>query len=97
MVTPSTKSGAEAAGIAPLDQARALGRDAWEALLVAHYLRSDGPFGSTPLQSLDATPVELANATSFDGLDPENAKRVIAQGLAVAWVTVELPGRFHRG
>lgn len=75
MVTPSTKSGAVAAGIAPLDQARALGRDAWEALLVAHYLRSDGPFGSTPLQSLDATPVELANATSFDGLDPENAKR----------------------
>lgn len=82
MVTLSTKSGAEAAVLSPLDRARVLGRDAWEALLVAHYLRSDGPFGSTPMQSLDATPVELTNATSLDGLDPEDAKKSFLRSFA---------------
>ncbi len=75
MVTSSTKPAAETAEASPLDRARALGKDAWESLLVDHYLRSDGPFGSAPLQSLDATPIELANCTLLEGLDPEDAKK----------------------
>ena len=56
-------------------------------LLVNHFLRSDGPFGSAPLQSLDATPIELANATSLDGLDPEDAKKCFLGSFAPTNVT----------
>ena len=40
----------------------------WEARLVAHYLRSDGPYGGAPLSWLDATPGEIAAAVDFANL-----------------------------
>jgi hypothetical protein len=48
--------------------------EAWERLLVLHYLRTDGPFGTAPLRWIDATPIELARATRIEGIDPEVAK-----------------------
>jgi hypothetical protein len=74
-MTEFVNIGAETTNISASDRARALSKDAWESLLVNHYLRADGPFGSAPLRSLDATPVELARATLLEGLDPEDAKR----------------------
>src|SRR5262245_57451794 len=35
----------------------------WETALARHYLRSDGPFGASPLSYIDATPEQLALAT----------------------------------
>ncbi len=35
---------------------------------MAHYLRSDGPFGGAPLSFLDATPAEIATASGIDGI-----------------------------
>ncbi|MDB5963479.1 MAG: protein of unassigned function [Massilia sp.] len=53
----------------------ALGQEAWEELLVRHYLRSDGPYGGAPLRSIDATPLELARATCLDAITPEASRR----------------------
>ena len=46
----------------------------WEKCLALHFLRSDGPFGSLPFRSLDATPMELARSTLLDGISAETAK-----------------------
>lgn len=40
----------------------------WENRLVAHYLRSDGPYGGAPLSWLDATPGEIAAAANLANL-----------------------------
>ena len=61
--------------------------DAWERLLVLHYLRTDGPFGTTPLQWIDATPIELARATRIEGIDPEVAKASFLATFSNAYVT----------
>lgn len=45
----------------------------WETLLTAHYLRSDGPFGASPIRSIDATPRELARAASEFQISDEKA------------------------
>ncbi len=37
----------------------------WERLLTEHYLHADGPFGSSPLTYIDATPAELAVAADL--------------------------------
>jgi hypothetical protein len=74
-VTESANVEVEMAKVSASNRARTLSKDAWESLLVDHYLRADGPFGSAPLRSLDATPVELAHSTLLEGLDPEDAKR----------------------
>ncbi|MPY76168.1 MAG: hypothetical protein GEU87_18140 [Alphaproteobacteria bacterium] len=49
--------------------------EAWEERLVAHYLRSDGPFGGVPLTFLDATPAELASASGIGGISELAAQR----------------------
>jgi hypothetical protein len=51
-----------------------LSPEEWEARLVAHYLRSDGPFGGTELAWLDATPAELAIACGIDGISDAEAQ-----------------------
>ncbi|SOB74734.1 hypothetical protein SAMN04488490_0260 [Marinobacter sp. LV10R510-11A] len=43
----------------------------WEECLQHHYLRTDGPSGSTPLDSLDATPSELRTAAGLEDLSDE--------------------------
>jgi hypothetical protein len=53
-----------------------LSADDWERRLVAHYLRSDGPSGGTPLIFLDATPAELAIASEIDGIGDVEAQQV---------------------
>src|ERR1700738_3081870 len=87
MVTESANGGAETTGTSASRRTRALSKDAWESLLVNHYLRADGPFGSAPLQSLDATPTELARATLLEGLDPEDAKRCFLGSFSPTKVT----------
>ena len=51
-----------------------MGHDVWEKLLVAHYLRSDGPFGDAQLRSIDATPPELVKASRDERMTAEAAK-----------------------
>src|SRR5260370_577341 len=41
--------------------------EAWENCLTEHYLRSDGPYGGTPITFIDATPEELAAASGQHG------------------------------
>ena len=43
----------------------------WEECLQSHYLRTDGPSGSAPLVSLDATPSELRSAAGLEDLSDE--------------------------
>lgn len=43
----------------------------WERCLQDHYLRSDGPAGDTPLNSIDATPSELRLASGLDDLSDD--------------------------
>ncbi|PCM45949.1 hypothetical protein [Marinobacter sp. ANT_B65] len=43
----------------------------WAECLQDHYLRTDGPSGSTPLDSLDATPSELRTAAGLEDLSDE--------------------------
>ncbi|PFG54304.1 hypothetical protein ATG98_3525 [Marinobacter sp. LV10R520-4] len=43
----------------------------WEECLQHHYLRTDGPMGNTPLDSLDATPSELRSAVGLEDLSDE--------------------------
>ena len=83
--------------------------EAWERLLVLHYLRTDGPFGTAPLRWIDATPIELARATRIEGIDPEVAKAsflstflneyvtrdVFRGGRVPKPVSVETPGYFR--
>jgi hypothetical protein len=83
--------------------------DAWERLLVLHYLRTDGPFGTAPLRWIDATPIELARATRIEGFDPEVAKSSFLSTFTNEYVTrdvfrggrvpkpasVETPGYFR--
>lgn len=52
----------------------------WEKSLQNHYLRTDGPYGSTPLTTLDATPSELRFAA---GLDEYSDEEVIKAFLSV--------------
>lgn len=49
-------------------------QDAWEIRLTRHFLRSDGPYGGTPLTHIDATPQELAKAVGRPDADPEAVK-----------------------
>lgn len=43
----------------------------WAECLQDHYLRTDGPSGNTPLDSLDATPSELRTAAGLEDLSDE--------------------------
>lgn len=43
----------------------------WERCLQDHYLRSDGPAGDTPLNSIDATPSELRLASGLEDLSDD--------------------------
>jgi len=56
-------------------------------LLVLHYLRTDGPFGTAPLRWIDATPIELARATRIEGIDPEMAKASFLSTFSNEFVT----------
>ncbi len=51
----------------------------WEDRLTAHYLRSDGPLGSSPLLFVDATPLEIGSAAGLGGTDTEVQKTFLAQ------------------
>lgn len=68
--------------------------EAWERLLVLHYLRTDGPFGTAPLRWIDATPIELAHATRIEGIDPEVAKASFLSTFTNEYVTRDV---FRRG
>jgi hypothetical protein len=70
-----------------------LNPDEWEARLVAHYLRSDGPFGGSPLAWLDATPAELAIASGLDGLSDSQAQAAFLKQFQRAVVQWWLDGR----
>lgn len=61
--------------------------------LVAHYLRSDGPFGGAPLTWLDATPAELAIACAIDGLRDGGAQEAFLAQFDRASVSDCLTGR----
>ncbi|WP_163009208.1 hypothetical protein [Pseudomonas viridiflava] len=68
------------------------GKD-WEKCLTDHYLRSDGPYGGSPITFLDATPVELA-AASDRGWGPEEATRAFLAHFNIATVQGWLGGRY---
>ncbi len=66
----------------------------WEKILVEHYLRSDGPSGSTPLTFVDATPAEIATATGIENLDEDLAQRAFlahfSRGAIRSWLSGSL-------
>ncbi|MGN7754686.1 hypothetical protein [Sinorhizobium sp. 22678] len=66
----------------------------WEKILVEHYLRSDGPSGSTPLTFVDATPAEIATATGFENLNEDLAQRAFlthfSRGAVRSWLSGSL-------
>jgi len=68
------------------------GKD-WEKCLTDHYLRSDGPYGGSPITFLDATPVELA-AASGRGWEPEDAARAFLAHFNTAAVQGWLGGKY---
>jgi hypothetical protein len=53
--------------------------EAWENLLTEHYLRSDGPYGGTPITFIDATPEELAAASGQYGRAEEASESFLQQ------------------
>lgn len=72
------------------------GKD-WEKCLTDHYLRSDGPYGGSPITFLDATPVELAAAAaaaSGRGWAPEEAACAFLAHFNTATVQGWLGGRY---
>lgn len=53
----------------------------WEFALVRHYLRSDGPYGSTPLAFVDATSEELARAVGSGSADADVVRGAFLRSL----------------
>lgn len=51
-----------------------LSPEEWETRLVQHFLRTDGPFGGTPLSWMDATPAELAIVSDSEGISDADAQ-----------------------
>src|SRR6185503_2946516 len=64
----------------------------WEKRLVAHYLRSDGPYGGAPINFLDATPAEIAVASNIPDITPEEAQRQFVLNFSRANVEAVLSG-----
>ena len=81
----------------------------WETALTRHYLRSDGPFGATPLSFIDATPEQLALAAgrtkaeadevlcSFRALfhNRRDVLQALSKGTPVSIADCEGPGWFR--
>ena len=68
--------------------------EAWENCLTEHYLRSDGPYGGTPITFIDATPEELAAASGKYGR-AEEANESFLQQFSVSNVHRWLDGEYH--
>ena len=67
--------------------------EAWENCLTEHYLRSDGPYGGTPITFIDATPEELAAASGKYGR-AEEANESFLQQFSVSNVHRWLDGEY---
>ena len=68
----------------------------WESALIAHYLSTDGPFGSGPITYIDATPEELSKACNKPGgpsLSPEQARDQFVGSFAIGEIRNVLAGR----
>lgn len=70
--------------------------EGWESALIAHYLSTDGPFGSGPITYIDATPEELSKAYNKLGsapLSPEQARDQFVGSFAIGEIRQVLAGR----
>lgn len=79
----------------------ALAPEQWEARLVGHYLRSDGPQGGASLTCLDATPSEIATASGIPGINESEAQAIFLahfdRGSVRRWLSGDLhPPRIDR-
>ncbi len=68
----------------------------WEEILASHYLRSDGPFGASPIRAIDATPTELARAASRLGLSAADAEKAFLASFAPSYDVQEVMRGFRR-
>lgn len=51
----------------------------WESKLKLHYFMTLGPYGDTPIQSVDATPEELRQAIGREDLSPEQVAQAFCR------------------
>jgi hypothetical protein len=65
----------------------------WEACLIHHYLRADGPYGSGPITFIDATPAELRTAAGRDDWSEEDARQSFLGSFNAAELRSWLGGR----
>lgn len=73
-----------------------LGPQRWEELLTAHYLRSDGPSGASPIRSIDATSEELARAAGEANLSPSEAVASFLRAFRPSYDAPEVLRGFRR-